>query len=421
MFKLDRLFQVFFFIGLGFLLISIGIITAHYRMAPATLFQWAFSLSDGPRHKVQKQMANPKLSDARTKSMAIEKAYPGYTLITKDDTQIALIDMEGKAVHSWRLPFTKVWSPSIREGDNFTKPPVFGYAQIMQNGDVIALYHTDDRKSLIYGLGLVRMDRQAKLIWQYGANVHDDFYVAADGKIYTLLQNLTRGLPLPDVNYSKPPVMTDSIAILSPDGKEEAQIDVLQAFLGTPFEQYLYSLGNGMRYTLANAVMPLEKDLADKFPMFKTGDILITVANIDTIAVIRPDTGKVIWASRNMWRRPYHARFLDNGNIMLYDTRGYYDGTRITKPRVLQINPATLGVSWSYVQKDKNEDTGKMTGMQQMLPNGNVLITQEDAGQIVEVSPDKQVVWQYNYPNDINSAQRISYDFLDKNFWVGAK
>ena len=418
---LDRILPWLFAFCIGFVLMSVGIFLASYHLAPSGLYQSALN-KIAPSHERATKHKNTgpiKASDALTENNAVQKTFAGNTLITKEDDSIVLVDMDGKPVHTWHLPFKKVWAENIADRNRLNIPPFFAYAQLYPNGEVMAIYHTKaTKKNPLYGAGLVRMDKKSNVIWEYGANVHDAFYTAADGRIYTLVQTPNRD-PVQGLHYTVNPPILDYIVIISPDGHQEKQIPLLNAFFDTPYEEYLYASGNNIRNIGANSIVILEKDIADKFPLFKAGDILVSLGGINTLAVIDPESGKVRWAGRGVFRRQYDASFISDGTIMVYDTSGYYDSTKINRERILQIDPANQAVRWVYIDEEKNSITTKMSGTAQKLPNGNVMFTEDDAGQLTEVTPDGEKVWQYTYPIRITSAQRVSYDYLDKSLWLG--
>jgi len=418
MFKLlDRIMPILFAACIAFILVSAGIIAGHFKWGPTVAYQnFLADIDKMMAPKAEKKKA-AKLSNAVTINNTPDKTFAGFTLITKDDDTIVLLDMDGKSVHKWTMPFSKVWPPE-KNDDRFKTKPFFAYARMLSDGSIIATYHTVGNP--VYGLGMIKMDANSNIIWSYGENVHDGFDVGSDGKVYALLQTPTHGKDVPEVDYARAPAMIDSIAILSADGVEKKRIDLFQAFSHSKYDQMLYSVGNSMRYAYTNSIMVLNKDMAAHFPMFKEGDLLVAIANMDTIAVIRPSTALVVWANNGLWRRPFDARFTENGTISLYDSQGYYDGNPVQQGRVLRFNPATQGVEWFYNETDRLEKSDTMSGMQQMLPNANMMVLESDTGIISELTPDKIQVWKFTYPGRINSAQRIGYKDIDKRFWVGS-
>lgn len=108
------------------------------------------------------------------------------------------------------------------------------------------------------------------------------------------------------------------------------------------------------------------------------------------------------------------------------------DGTKVDirdHSRVLEIDPVTLKVVWSYIGSDSevgmmamiNNTTfySQLISAAQRLPNGNTLITEGCFCRLFEVTPEKEIVWEYRAPFDhqtrspyIYRAYRYPYDYV---------
>ena len=71
--------------------------------------------------------------------------------------------------------------------------------------------------------------------------------------------------------------------------------------------------------------------------------------------------------------------------------------------RVLEINPVTLELVWSYT--GPRFFSTNISGAQR-LPNGNTLITEGAPGRLLEVTSDRRIVWEYIYPV-FGGAERV--------------
>jgi hypothetical protein len=130
------------------------------------------------------------------------------------------------------------------------------------------------------------------------------------------------------------------------------------------------------------------------------------------------------------------------GNILIFDNGGWAgyglpdrmskDGTKVDirdHSRVLEINPVTLDVVWSFKASDIKagmmsivENTAfysQLISAAQRLPNGNTLITEGCFCRLFEVTPEKEIVWEYRAPFDelanpimIYRAYRYPYDYV---------
>jgi hypothetical protein len=70
--------------------------------------------------------------------------------------------------------------------------------------------------------------------------------------------------------------------------------------------------------------------------------------------------------------RQHDPDFLPNGHILLFDNRKGGPGREFGFSRILEIDPATRRVVWSYVGSGQEPFYTDARGKQQPLPNGNV-------------------------------------------------
>ena len=81
--------------------------------------------------------------------------------------------------------------------------------------------------------------------------------------------------------------------------------------------------------------------------------------------------------------------------------------------RVLEINPVTLELVWSYA--DPGLYSSNISGAQR-LPNGNTLITEGARGRLLEVTKEGRMVWEYKFSGQTSSTvyrgYRLPYDWI---------
>ncbi|MEE2706622.1 MAG: PQQ-binding-like beta-propeller repeat protein, partial [Planctomycetota bacterium] len=101
------------------------------------------------------------------------------------------------------------------------------------------------------------------------------------------------------------------------------------------------------------------------------------------LAIVDKD-GKIEWEMR--WGGIHDLHVLPNGNIMVQD--------RMRK--VVEIDPKTKKVVWSYDASQQNGNQGKRIEVHafQPLANGNVMIAESGAGRIIEVNRKGEIQQQ---------------------------
>ncbi len=326
-----------------------------------------------------------------------ESVYKGYTLFTSaHGTKAQLINMDGKIVHEWGVPYSTIWDESAE-----VKNPVpndfirWRKAYLYPNGDLLVVFIGQGTP---WGYGLAKIDKDSNVLWKYMGRMHHDVEVGPDGKIYALSHDILKE-QRPWLGNFELPVMEESIVILSPEGKELQKFSALQA-VGTSDLKRLLLLAlpqvrNGdLLHT--NALDYVDAAIAERFPFTKEGQLLVSFRNISTIALIDPKTEKVVWAERGTWHMQHDPDFLENGNILIFDNRGNYNS--LQKTRILEFNPNTMEIVWSYQGTKQDTFISHASSSQQRLPNGNTLITETYAGRLFEVTVDGTIVWEYFSP-----------------------
>jgi len=336
-------------------------------------------------------------------------AYDGLNLYTSGHAPTAvLMDMEGNVLHEWHYEFIDAWKAGPRR-ELPRSPKGAGFwrrVHLFDNGDLLAIFD---------GKGLIKIDRRSKLLWAYLEGAHHDLDVAEDGRIYVLIREARVD---PHVNPEHA-VLEDYIAILSPGGEELRRIPLLRAFERSPFSHYLQGMKRAGDIFHTNTIEILDGRLADRLPAFKKGNLLVCVRELDVVAVVDPDGEAVVWAARAPWSRPHQPTVLDNGNILIFDNRGYGGMSR-----VVEFDAVSFDIKWEYHGTEEEWFYSKECGSNQRLPNGNTLITESDRGRAFEVTPDKRIVWEYVNPAHAGSdnefiASLFEVVRLDPTFPVG--
>src|SRR5207237_471577 len=111
-------------------------------------------------------------------------------------------------------------------------------------------------------------------------------------------------------------------------------------------------------YLHTNSVKVLGRARATAFPQFKAGQVLVSLREVNLLAVLDLDTRAVVWATGGGWRKQHDAEFLDNGHLLVYDNEGAGE-----EARVLEYDPATRAVPWSYAHEDSPSFTAPALGV----------------------------------------------------------
>src|SRR5690606_39813819 len=83
-----------------------------------------------------------------------------------------------------------------------------------------------------------------------------------------------------------------------------------------------------------NDAEPLRADMADAFPMFEAGDVLLSMRELNLITVVDIETGKMKWWRYGPWFKQHDPDFQPDGRITVLD-----NATGTGASRVLAIRP----------------------------------------------------------------------------------
>jgi hypothetical protein len=334
-------------------------------------------------------------------------AYNGYNLYSSAHAPEAyLCDMEGKVIHQWRLERKVAW-PHRDEFDPDRPRHYFRRIHLFENGDMLGIYEYT---------GLVRIDAASNLLWAHQGWNHHDMFVD-DEKIWVLGRDIDvtghYAGSFRNAGELPPPRMVDgrrvydeNVTVLRLGGQLLDRFSLVECIQRSKYAFLLdkvHDFGEKEPIDLlhSNTVEILDGHLEKLSPFFKKGNLLTSFRNISTIAIIDPEIRQVVWAMSDAWMFQHDPRLLENGRMMVFDN--YYRGLSLADSipcsRVVEFDPFTRDIYWSYEGDETKPFFSSLMGTNQPLPNGNVLITESDFGRVIEVTRRGEIVWEFNSPH----------------------
>lgn len=303
-----------------------------------------------------------------------------------------LMDMDGEVVHTWRYAYEDLW-PGPKPNGNVAD--FWRRAHVFENGDVIAIFET---------LGIFKVDKDSNLLWEKRNSAHHDLYVHEDGTVFTLTQKLVTK----DWFREGQPVYDDFITLLRPDGSEIRRVSILDCLQNSAYAPALQSAPSGGEVLHTNALKFLDGRHAAVSPIFRRGNILISIRELGMIAIVDLDAQSVVWSLTGQWFRQHDPSLLENGHILLFDNLG-----NAGKAKVIEVDPFTQYTIWGYGENEGEALKSPVCGNVARLPNGNTLINEACQGRAIEVTPDNVVVWEFRSPHRPANKKRLRATLLD--------
>jgi Arylsulfotransferase (ASST) len=313
-----------------------------------------------------------------------ERVQPGINLVVSGHAcEAALMDADGRMLHTWARECRDVF-PELKDMD----APRFHYfrrARLLPDGALLVIFE---------GVGLFKLARDSTVLWAWPGRAHHDLDVRADGRLLTLSRKL-HVVP----RLSPEPLIEDFVVELSAEGevlRTVSLFDALEPAVGTPMLAgwAAAALAQGAGDVLhANTSRWLTPERVGHWPLAQAGDVLLSMRNVDLLALLKPDDTRVTWKASGDWRAQHQPELQPDGRLLLFDNaRGS------TRSRALEIDPSTSAITWSWSGTDDDPLWSATCGSVQGLANGNVLVVESDGGRAFEVARDGTVVWRFDSP-----------------------
>lgn len=404
-----------------------------------------------------------------------EKCWNGYTLFPSElhrnpSRGAVLIDMNGNEVKRWKgldgFP-NKMLRPGHVTGSTGIRPMKYGYQ------DMLDLVELDWDGNIVWkfdGYELIK-DPRRKPRWM--ARQHHDYQREGNPVGYYVpgMEAKAKGktLILCHKNLVNPKIsdkllVDDTIIEVDESGKI-----TWEWVCSEHFDEFGFDARAKRALKRNPDLQPMSGNVGDWFHMnsistlgpnrfydagdkrFHPDNIIMDGRQTNIIAIIDRKTGKICWqlgpyftgnkALRTMGQiiGQHHAHMIPRGlpgegNILLYDNGGAagygapnptsLDGVNNAKrdfSRVLEFDPVTLEIKWQYPAPGPGMTRlySAFVCSAQRLPNGNTLITEGNGGRIIEVTPEKEIAWEYVSPyvhrtmkfTLIYRAYRVPYDW----------
>ncbi len=317
----------------------------------------------------------------------------GYNLYTSGHEPSAmLMSMTGEILHRWHYPFEKAWARYPKRGDP-VHSKFWRRVHLYRNGDLLAVFE---------GLGMIKIDKDSKLLWKSDLRQHHDIDVVGD-RIYSLTRRRT---VIKKVNPKKP-VIEDFITVMEPDGtviREVSMVWAMRRFREHARYWDRSALNRGDIFH-TNSLEVLDGRAADRLDEFARGNVLVSMSNLNAIFVVNLKRKAIVWGFSDDFNAQHDARILENGHLLLFDNLRYHRRSR--ESRVIEYVLPTMGKAWEYNSTEAHRFYTRTCGTAQRLANGDTLITETDNGRAFEVTRDGRKVWEFISPHRAGEENRL--------------
>ena len=310
-------------------------------------------------------------------------SYDGYTLIAPqtDGGNVYLIDILGTVVHQWKMPTrpgrAAVMLPNGNlgyNGNHAQSPEIYGAWSLWHGGD------------------FSEVTPEGEVVWHYEdpTHHHDARWLPNGHLLYAacalIPPEFAKRIPGGTEHAPNEPIYGDVIREVNRDGEIVWEWKVWEHLRPEDFP---------INPGFARTHWPLVNGL----DVNAQGLVLMSLRTTSGIIGVDKSTGEVkLHIPPSVLSHQHAPVALENGNILAFDNGNFRTGKHVAFSRVLEINPTTHEVVWSYADELVNAFYTAYMGSAQRLPNGNTHITESSTGRLFEVTPAGEVVWEYIIP-----------------------
>jgi hypothetical protein len=255
---------------------------------------------------------------------------------------------------------------------------------------------------IVEGKAIFLMDWDSKIVWKKDITAHHDVAIAENGDIFSLALRVVRD----DRIRSDETITDNKIVILNGEGEIKGEISFAEVVARNQkllsaarnknrlLQRHMY-YKKALNIFHANTIEIIRRDVTiDSQRVFKKGNILFCLRNLDTIGVLDIEKQEILWDwGPGRLDCPHNPSLLDNGNVLVFD-----NGAFRKYSRVIEINPLHGTIEWEYRGTPVDPFFTRTMGFAQRLPNQNTLISEGDRGRVFEVTPDGKIVWEFYNP-----------------------
>jgi hypothetical protein len=313
------------------------------------------------------------------------RAYPGFTLfapIAATNRTVYLIDMEGKVVHHWEMPYP---------------PGLHGYlterGTLFYNGKIPNETHLG--KTPFMGGAVMEVDWNGKVLWEvkHPEHHHDGIRLRNGNVMLICARELAPAIARrvrggrAGSGYDGGRMNVDYLLEMTTDGKVVWEWRVTD-HLDPEKNPITGEQDPRDEWTHANGL----SEMPD-------GNLLLSCRNTSTVMMIDRKTGNISWKLGPPPLSGQHAPYLlENGHVLLFDNGPHRLDETFPYSRVLEIEPATKAIVWQFQESPPQNFFSDRISNAVRLRNGNTLINEGMFGRFFEVTPDGGVVWEYVNP-----------------------
>lgn len=322
------------------------------------------------------------------------RAANGLNLLTSGHAPVALLmDMHGVVLHEWRAEFEDVFPDHPRLKRAKPRRNYWRDVRLLSDGGIVVIWEL---------FGIFKLDRDSHVVWVVPEPAHHALQLTETGEIVHLQaeRRMIRGIP-------NKRAIEDLIVVRDSGGRELRRLAISDALRNVHWRRLreaFWARSRARGYGLdeksiydpfhTNSLWLLSPDEAARLgDSFHAGDALVSMAMLDTIAILDLDKGRTRWSQQGPFGMQHEPRPTLDGGIVLFNN--FVEAKRSS---VLTLDPRTRRVTREYTGPRTAPLYSRRSGRVQVLANGNILVVETEGGRALEIAADGETVWEFHSP-----------------------
>lgn len=320
-------------------------------------------------------------------------------------------DRSGKVRHTWEVNLDQLWS-GMEGFSGAVNNLAFYPVGMALDGDGSLVITFQGRDTYPVQIGIVKVDRAGQVVWKRFDNSSHWIAVDDQQRIYT-----PYSLHVKDFQHlggtgvqlacASGEANIDRIRVLSAEGKPLRELPLLENMVRAGYRGLLYSLRDGCDPLHLNSIDVATAQIAGHIPGAKAGDLLVSLREMNTVALLDGETGAVKYAVTGRTAAQHGLHFLPDGTALGFDNLG--GDRRLGGSRVVHIDLVKGTARTLFPQEDVESGSGLLPFFSQVAGQIDVsadgkraLVAVTHQGRLLEIDvASGRPLWVYDNTHDI--------------------
>ncbi|MCB9994672.1 MAG: hypothetical protein H6873_13575 [Hyphomicrobiaceae bacterium] len=309
------------------------------------------------------------------------------------------------------------------------------------NGDLLVTFQAHGAV-FPYGTGVGRIAPDGSPVWFRLDYAHHWAHLNPDQtawvptlKLGDVRAEIEAATGLDNLDCADNAQLLSAVEHLDPNGNVIASFDLIDAFLKSPFIQFVGETSDPCDWLHLNNVDVAPIDIPG---IAAKGDLLLSLRNLSALAILDVKTGTIRHLVRGNFLQQHAARFLDGTHVVLFDNWGGTTGTRVNGQMPAEIvvvdlvtggektlfpNPATLPEYAAIVSNraghiDISKDGSRLLAV--FSEAGQALELDAKSGAVLAAYANLQDLSTRSGISENGRTKAILYDLFSMSFHTGS-